>query len=414
MEKAFGHYVTTGQTDNAVAVADFPHSTLVQNLMKETHRRALKLVTEGSHQAARILSLYGYSLGATTGSDLTQSRDAFERALEIVRLEGDEALEVRILSSYANILSFHLQWEEALPMALEAIDREDESNNPVDILRALLWVSQGATSTGEFKQGEETADNMLARARVTRDHYWIARAMNAMMDAVPAQGRSDEALAIVAEANTMGLSEPIMNAIAINVLSQVGRFGDAHSLIKSMSETPLFAKAYYLELGKDEAMAHALEEATTEDAIQADLLFLTPIFHMRVRYGLSILANLRKDPAVAAEEYQQIISLVGDANGAYLTRSNQRVLGDLAKTSGDEPEAEDHYQRSVEFCRETGFKPELAWSMYEYADLLLTRGGDGDREKAGPMLDETLALATDMGMKPLMEKVLSKREILKA
>jgi len=30
------------------------------------------------------------------------------------------------------------------------------------------------------------------------------------------------------------------------------------------------------------------------------------------------------------------------------------------------------------------------------------------------MLDETLALATDMGMKPLMEKVLSKREILKA
>ena len=416
MERAFGHYVTTGQTDNAVAVADFPHSTLVQNLMKETHRRALKLVKEGSHQAARILSLYGYSLGAATGSDLTQSRDAFERALEIVRREGDEALEVRILSSYANILSFHLQWEEALPMAAEAIDREDESNNPVDILRALLWVSQGATSTGEFKQGEETADNMLARARVTRDHYWIARAMNAMMDAVSAQGRFDEALAMVAEADSMGLSEPSMNAIAINVLSQVGRFDDAQSLITSMGETPLIAKAYYLELGKDEAMAHALEEATAEDARQTFLSVspTTPIFHMRVRYGLSILANLKKDPAVAAEEYQQIISLVGDANGAYLTRSNQRVLGDLAKTSGDEPEAEDHYQRSVEFCRETGFKPELAWSMYEYADLLLTRGGDGDREKAGPMLDETLALATDMGMKPLMEKVLSKREILKA
>ena len=135
---------------------------------------------------------------------------------------------------------------------------------------------------------------------------------------------------------------------------------------------------------------------------------------MRVRYGLSILANLRKDPAVAAEEYQQIISLVGDANGAYLARSNQRVLGDLAKTSGEEPAAEDHYQRSVKFCRETGFKPELAWSLYEYADLLLTRDGDRDREKAGPMLDEALALTTDMGMKPLMEKVLSKREILKA
>jgi len=45
---------------------------------------------------------------------------------------------------------------------------------------------------------------------------------------------------------------------------------------------------------------------------------------------------------------------------------------------------------------------------------LLTRDSDRDREKAGPMLDEALALTTDMGMKPLMEKVLSKREILKA
>ena len=30
------------------------------------------------------------------------------------------------------------------------------------------------------------------------------------------------------------------------------------------------------------------------------------------------------------------------------------------------------------------------------------------------MLDEALALATDMGMKPLMERVLSKWEIFKA
>ena len=49
---------------------------------------------------------------------------------------------------------------------------------------------------------------------------------------------------------------------------------------------------------------------------------------------------------------------------------------------------------------------ELAWSLYEYADLLLTRVGD--RGKAGPMLDEALALATGMGMNPLMERILSK------
>ena len=46
--------------------------------------------------------------------------------------------------------------------------------------------------------------------------------------------------------------------------------------------------------------------------------------------------------------------------------------------------------------------------------MLLERKGDGDNEKAVAMLDESLAISTDLGMWPLMERVLSRREILKA
>ncbi len=38
----------------------------------------------------------------------------------------------------------------------------------------------------------------------------------------------------------------------------------------------------------------------------------------------------------------------------------------------------------------------------------------GDSEKAVAMLDESLAISTELGMRPLMERVLSRREILKA
>ena len=38
----------------------------------------------------------------------------------------------------------------------------------------------------------------------------------------------------------------------------------------------------------------------------------------------------------------------------------------------------------------------------------------GDHEKAVSLLDEGLAIARDLGMRPLIERILSRREILKA
>ena len=49
-----------------------------------------------------------------------------------------------------------------------------------------------------------------------------------------------------------------------------------------------------------------------------------------------------------------------------------------------------------------------------FADLLLEGNGEGDRAKAVRLLDESLAISSELGMRPLMERVLSRREILRA
>ncbi len=46
--------------------------------------------------------------------------------------------------------------------------------------------------------------------------------------------------------------------------------------------------------------------------------------------------------------------------------------------------------------------------------MLLERNDLGDRDKATSPLDESLAISTELGMRPLMEGVLSRRDILKA
>ena len=57
------------------------------------------------------------------------------------------------------------------------------------------------------------------------------------------------------------------------------------------------------------------------------------------------------------------------------------------------------------FYPKAGYRPELAWTC---------RSGDGDRTKAYALLHEALAISSELGMRPSMERVLSRREILKA
>ena len=69
---------------------------------------------------------------------------------------------------------------------------------------------------------------------------------------------------------------------------------------------------------------------------------------------------------------------------------------------------------ALDLCRRSGYRPEVAWTCCDYADTLLQRNEPGDREKAMSLLDESLAISTELGMRPLMERVLSRQEKLKA
>ncbi|MFB3119764.1 MAG: hypothetical protein ACE1Y2_04475 [Stenotrophomonas maltophilia] len=65
---------------------------------------------------------------------------------------------------------------------------------------------------------------------------------------------------------------------------------------------------------------------------------------------------------------------------------------------------------SLAFCRKAGYRPELAWTCHDYADALLQKRGPGDRVKADALLDESLDISTELGMRPLKERVLALQE----
>ena len=135
-------------------------------------------------------------------------------------------------------------------------------------------------------------------------------------------------------------------------------------------------------------------------------------YTVTARAGLGFMAAYSADAESAREQYTALRHEGGKLT--VLTASVDRLLGLLVHTMGEPSIAVTHFEDALEFCRKAGYRPELAWTCCDYADALLQRAGDGDRSKATSLLDESLAISSELGMRPLMERVLSRREILRA
>ena len=120
---------------------------------------------------------------------------------------------------------------------------------------------------------------------------------------------------------------------------------------------------------------------------------------------------LRGDIGAAEDQYAALEPI---GLGVLFTVENNRLLGLLSHTMHNLEQAMSHFEDALAFCRKGGYRPELAWTCCDYADVLRERDSEGDRAKAIALLDESLAISSELGMRPLVERVLSRREILGA
>jgi DNA-binding NarL/FixJ family response regulator len=77
----------------------------------------------------------------------------------------------------------------------------------------------------------------------------------------------------------------------------------------------------------------------------------------------------------------------------------------LAATLGEWSAAERHFEAAVEMNRRMGADTWLARSAYEFARMLLARGGRDDRAAAARLLGEAAGLAERIGMRSLLAGV---------
>ena len=127
----------------------------------------------------------------------------------------------------------------------------------------------------------------------------------------------------------------------------------------------------------------------------------------------ALVAIKRRNAAAAEAAYEGLAAQSGWML-PYLPIAGDHLLGLLAQTMGRRAACIEHFEAALAFCARTGYRPAYGWAAADYAAFLLDRGDPADHARAIALGNEALAIGRELGMRPLVERVLARREFLSA
>ena len=125
------------------------------------------------------------------------------------------------------------------------------------------------------------------------------------------------------------------------------------------------------------------------------------------------------ETAVLLDERETAAHLAPMLSGLVATQSLHflhsvaRHLGGAAALLGDQLAARGHYQRALKWANSIRFRPEVALTRLELAELLLDRSPE-EQTEAQAHLDFAIAEFREMKMQPSLERALGHKGLLKA
>ena len=421
LKRAFDYYANVGDLSQVVSIAEqyLPPMTGINTEMAQIVGRALELVPPDSVEAGRLWCSYTKWTGIEGGNH-QESQGALDRALEIAHRVGDSGLEMTALTIGAQVEAFHLRLPDCLDKSLRAIELVPKADNLRNETVARFFVVFAFITMGHTDQVIPALAACLDSAQKLRDRYWLRIAywgheilFRLVGDWPMAREFSNRALADNVDARFLARRAMLEYQVGdfdqgeshLNRLWEIT--GTAASLDNTspVSVVPSLTRISGSTEGLDIAESVAQNALASPDC--------TPFTANFAHCTLGLLAIEKNDAIAAAKQYAALEPYRGTIPMSGFIAID-RLLGLLSQTIGNLDQAATHFEDALAFCRKAGYQPELAWSCCDYADMLKERDAEGDRAKAMSLLDESLAISSELGMRPLMERVLSRREILKA
>ena len=419
---AFDYFAKAGDVARAVVIAEqhLPTGAFLMEGARLLVTRALDLVDSDSHEAGRLAVRAGMYLGRIS-IDNDGAQESFRRALRIAVREGDVELELLTLANMAEVNLFHLQIEESRTNAQQALATARKANHLQAEVQAHQRAVLAAIITGNTEEARYHASAGIDLSERLRHRWWIASTFWGNQTVSQLTGDWRDAREFSERGSASGADQRIL---ANRVLLEYGegRVEDGDEVLETLIgirvpnhlnfgsiACSVVVPLASLQTGKTQGLERARELAQTGLSSS-----IPPLLTVMARSGLALIAIIENDVGAAREHYDALHPYRGILVPNCAGCTVDRLLGLLSRSMGDLDQAVEHFEDALAFCRMASYRPELAWTSFDYAETLEERDADGDRAKAMSLLDESLSISTEVGMRPLMERAMSKQELLKA
>jgi DNA-binding CsgD family transcriptional regulator len=414
LRRAIEYYIQAGDLDRAAGLATHP-SVAPEGVdgVASVLERILAEVRERSPVAGALLARAAAAVYFETG-DYPHAQEKFARARSIATAHQDVALELRALAYASSVDHFGLRWSEALAKSRRALQIARQVDDPHSETYARYRAAFVLTHVGAAEQAHIEAEGNLATAEKLRDRGLLADALfvNATLAHLEgkwadARSHSDRGLELSPKHLPLLHDRVLLGyetgdhagaARHLQRLIDADRYSQPYPLAGVFTALALSQIAY---ISRD--LARAERAATAVRGLQVRSNAVTnAVVSGRMARALLAVLSADQDACESELEFLQPFERIMPSQWCLAT---SRLLGLLAHVAGRRPRALEHFERALTFCRESGFRPELAWSCHDYALALLETGTRRDRMKAATLLDESRQIALSLGLHPLAVRI---------
>jgi DNA-binding CsgD family transcriptional regulator/tetratricopeptide (TPR) repeat protein len=414
--QAFGMYEKIGDKAHAIEVSLTPTynrdesdpSPSWQTLSRgsvELQERALALAEPGSVEQGWLLS--------------QQSPIADrEKALEIARRENNQALEMWALPRLAHSCLQGGRFSRSAEYEAQAIELAERVGDTAALrfCHHVRWYR--CLRVGDTKQAWASIEVLVDSARKSGSRQFLCDAHHEAARVACSLGnwdvcREHAQRCISLESGRVRTHSLVISLMVLAMAEfETGRFEAAENYLRMLGSMPgsrsVPAPQAAARIALVTGDARRLAEADAIIRQCAPGFEPSHVFASISRYQvpLALSAAFREDAEDAAGRLEYFEKTKGyfhvtECGG----NSADRLAGLLCAVLGNLDRAATHFEDALGFCRRTGFRPELAWTCYDYAETLLRRNARGDRSRALELLNEALVLTSDLQMQPLRERV---------
>jgi tetratricopeptide (TPR) repeat protein len=340
-----------------------------------------------------------------------------KRAVDLARRLGDPETFWWVAGSRISRVTEPHHPEEQLRLAEELLKRPRAGVRFLTLAGALCYIGWFFLLLGQRQRYEEVHSEYRARGERSGQAHFVLVSMcdDGLVNYM--DGRLEEAVDISRRIRTRGeelrlFEWAVVWAVVCGLRPRIylGRADRALQRNIEGARDPTVKLLCLAHLGREAEARAMLDQLvlarpgidTAEDktSVSSDIILLEAAALVRHREAAELLLHRLAGSSIRT-------------TGQIFLTCTARHLGGAAALLGRYEEARQHYQEAIKVCTEMPFRPELALSRLQLAELLLEHYPD-EKKEALEHLDFAIKEFREMKMQPSLERTLRHKEILKA